>query len=363
MEETEYVDPACSDAPPATDEFGRPPGAQPALVILAHADPQQVRRLIDVCYCQPVILHCDRKTPAAVFDSMTSELPRRVILAPRNDTRLASWSLVKVELECIRLALDRTDAEHIVVISGSDYPLIDPSRLAEVLAPFAGMSWMFNVEMPFHPWDIPRFRDGGLWRLRHHFVTRNDQLVSLGSKPLFNPFRRRIHPDLAPRASAQWKILCRSDAQKLLELLDSRPDLVAFGRSIFTPEESFIASVLSSQQLWGVQALAACEYPPCFANWPSDRAVKHPEWFTVADIPRIQNSLDEIANTSDAAAKELPNAGMPLFGRKFTSRYEPELLDKLEAALWPGQRAFRGDRQGDARRPARLRAAGEDHSP
>ena len=325
---------ARSDAPQPNDKLGQLSEAQPTLVVLAHADPQQVRRLIDVCYCQPVVLHCDQKTPMAVFDRMTSALPCRVILAPRYDTRLASWSLVKAELECIRLALDRTDAEHIVVISGSDYPLIDPSRLAEVLAPFAGMSWVQNVEMPYHPWDVPIFRDGGLWRFRHHFVTRNDQIVLLGSKPLFNPFRRRIHPDLAPRASSEWKILCRSDAQKLLDVLDSRPDLVDFGRSTFTPDETFIASVLASPRLWAEQTLATCKYFPCLANWPEGRVVQHPDWFTIADIPRIQSFLHEIANTGDPAAKELPNSGVPLFGRKFTSRYEPELLDKLQVTLW-----------------------------
>jgi nucleoside-diphosphate-sugar epimerase len=99
------------------------------------------------------------------------------------------------------------------------------------------------------------------------------------------------------------------------------------------PEEHFIASVLASRPLWGEEALAPCSYFPCLANWPATRVI-HPKWFTVADIPRIQDALQKIASSADAAAKKLPNGGVPLYGRKFTSRHEPELLDKLEAALW-----------------------------
>jgi hypothetical protein len=307
---------------------------QPALVIMAHSSPQDVRRLIDVCRDQPVILHCDSKTPPAVFDSMTTGLPERVLIAPRHDTRLASWSLVRAELACIKLALDRTDAEHVIVMSGSDYPLMNPDKFASVLGPFIGTSWLDSFELPYRPWDVPMFRDGGLWRLRHYFPTRHDQVFWLRpNKPIFVPVPRRVHPDLAPRASSAWKIISRPDAQKLIKLLDSRPDLVSFGRSTFIPEESFIASVLASESLWGADALAPCSYFPCLANWP-ETAATHPGWFSVADIPRIQEALQKLANSGDAAAKKLPNEGVPLYGRKFTSRHEPELLDKLEAALW-----------------------------
>lgn len=306
---------------------------QPALVIMVHSAPQDVRRLIDVCRDQWIILHCDRKSPQSVFESVTDGLQERVIVAQRHDTRLASWSLVQAELACIKLALDHTDAEHIITMSGSDYPLIDPTKFASVLGPFIGTSWLDNFEMPYRPWDVTAFRDGGLWRLRHYFPTRRDQIIWLGSKPLFIPIRRRIHPDLAPRASSAWKIISRPDAKKLIDVLDSRPDLVSFGRSTFIPEEHFIASVLASRPLWGEEALAPCSYFPCLANWP-DTPVVHPKWFTVADIPRIQDALQKIASSVDAAAKKLPNGGVPLYGRKFTSRHEPELLDKLEAALW-----------------------------
>jgi Core-2/I-Branching enzyme len=331
--EPDHIDPKRPNAPLPTSGPEQRSPTQPTIVILAHANPEQVRHLIEACRWQPIILHCDSKTPEAVFSQMTSGLPSRVIVAPRHDTRLASWSLVNAELACIRLALDRTNAEHIVVMSGSDYPLVHPSKLAALLAPFGGMSWIWNAEMPFRPWDVFGFRDGGLWRLRHYYPTRRDQILWLASKPIFNPLRRQIHPDLLPRASLQWKILSRTDAQKLLDLLDQRPDLVAFGRSTFPPDEGFIASVLASRRLWGKKAHEICHHPPWLQDWP-ERASQHPKWFNFADIPRIQDLLTRLSDTASVSAKGLPNDGMPLFARKFTSAHEPELLDQFQAAFW-----------------------------
>ncbi|UQX87884.1 hypothetical protein M6D93_16480 [Jatrophihabitans telluris] len=304
---------------------------EPALVILAHNDPVHVRRLIAACASQPIVLHVDSKTPDDVFTEMTHDLPQRVILAPRRDARLASWSLVEAELAGVRLALDRTDAEHILVMSGSDYPLTDPSRLAEVFAPFAGRSWIWNYPMPFPAWDVPGFRDGGLWRMRHRFATRADHILWIASKPIFNPIRRSIHPDLEPRASMQWKVLSRSDAIRLLDCLESRPDLTKFGRSTFTPEETFIPSVLASHRLWGEAALAPCAHSFSLANWPQGVVVQHPGWYTADDVAPLKARLTAAANVPESS---LPNGGTPLFGRKFSSQSGPELLDAVQTLLW-----------------------------
>ena len=318
-------------SPGKPSNSGRP--REPTLVILAHADPGHLRRLIDVCSTQPVILHCDSKTPEILFRQMIADLPERVIIAPRSDTRLASWSLVRAELQCIKIALDKTQGDHIVVMSGSDYPLVAPSAIGPHIAGLGDRSWFWNVDLPFSPWSVLGFPDGGLWRLRHRFMSRRGQQLWLGKKPLFNPIRRRIHPDLQPRASSQWKILSRSDAQSLISVLYARPDLVAFGSSTFTPDESFVASVLGSHSLWGPNALQQCFHSPWLTNWHGSIS-QHPKWFTEADIPRIRRHLLAMAEASNPDIMHLPNNGMPLFGRKFTSRFDPHLLDSLEKAFW-----------------------------
>ncbi len=309
------------------------------MVLLAHADPEHTRRLIDALAGLPVVLHCDAKTPAPVFEAMTVELPDRVVLAPRVDTRLASWSLVDAELRSLRLAVEVTEADHVLVMSGADFPLTDPRSWARVLAPAVGRSWVWNQPLPHAAWDVPFFRDGGLWRLRHRFLTRDDQIRWIASKPVFLPWRRAVHPDLQPRASMHWKLLARPDIVRLLELLDSRPDLVAFGRTTFTPEESFLASVMASPTLWGRDALTPCSFSPSIANWPG-HSVTHPDWFTEDDLPRIAAYRDEIAREAAAAAQHdpevaaLPNGGAPLVARKFGSRNGPEFFQTLQKVLW-----------------------------
>jgi hypothetical protein len=300
-------------------------------VLLAHDDPDHVRQLIHTLENQHVILHCDRKSAPTTLDAMISEAGDNVIVAPRRDTRLASWSLVAAELDCLRLALDRTESEHIIVISGADFPLVDPKTLGEILRPFAGRSWIWNRPLPFPPWNVPGFRDGGLWRMRFRFPTRNDQIRWIGSKPVFVPIRRALPADLCPRASMQWKVLSRGDASRLLEILSQRPDLIRFGRSTFTPEESFIASVLASPGLLGSEALAPCDFSPSLADWPRGQVVQHPGWFTEEDAGRI---VDYLARCRVVSDDSLPNAGRPLFARKIGSRRSGGLPDLIRAQIW-----------------------------
>ncbi len=64
------------------------PGA--AAVILAHADPQQVRRLITSLAGLDVFLHCDAKTPDRVCSAMTEAAGTGVHAVPRRRTSLAA---------------------------------------------------------------------------------------------------------------------------------------------------------------------------------------------------------------------------------------------------------------------------------
>lgn len=293
---------------------------QPAIVVLAHTAPRQVRRLVDIFDQHQIVLHCDAKAPPALFAEMTQGLPDRVLVAPRRDSRLACWSLVAAELECLRIALAQTQAEHIAVISGSDYPLVEPGRLGELLAARTGQSWIRTDPMPYRPWDSRFFHDGGLWRMKFHFPTRHGQLILVAGKPVFVPIRRRIHRDLEPTASEQWKIFCRADALAVLALVDSRRDLLRFGRSCYTPDESFIASLLASPRLFPDRPLPQGEPGAWLVNWPREGRQHHPDWFTAEDIPALRGRL----------------AAMPpkLFARKFDPNDGNRVVGLVERQLW-----------------------------
>src|SRR5688572_24210083 len=112
---------------PTDTESGVPPVL--ACVILAHTDPTHVRRLIDALAPFPVVLHCDRSTPAHVFADMTRDLPDRCVVLERQSTGWAKWENVSAELEGFRAAL-ATGATHVAVLTGSDYPLASTAHIA-----------------------------------------------------------------------------------------------------------------------------------------------------------------------------------------------------------------------------------------
>lgn len=300
-----------------------------AAVVLAHTDPAHLRRLVRALEDVPVFLHVDAKTPDPVYRDMLGGLPDRARPVPRIPTSLASWSLVRAELAALRSALDETTATHVGILSGADYPLVSMADLRDELSGAGERSLMWNTPLPFRPWDTPRYPDGGLWRLRHRFVVRGDQLVHVRGMPLRWPLQRSLPAGVQPRASTQWKVYTRRDAALLLDVVDRRPDLVRFWRTTLVPEETFVASVLGSPEIVGDEVLPPSTVDRWFISWSSDDS-HHPDWLVEEDLAGLS------AGRWALPAEGAPDAGQPpvrrLFARKFSSE-APQVLERIDAEL------------------------------
>ena len=304
-----------------------------AVVILAHADAQHVRRLVQALPDVAIFLHCDAKAPEPVRRQMIDGLPDRVTVCPAHSASLASWSLVRPELAALRLALGSTSAEHIAVCSGADYPLVSVEAISRVLAENSGSSLLWNMPVPFEPWGTPRNRDGGLWRFEHRFLTRHDDVVYVRNVPLRWPVKRKIPQELALRASSQWKIYSRRHAELLLRIHDDHPDLIRFWRTTLVPEESFAASVLGSPALAGEDVLLPSEANAWYIHWPDGNAM-HPSWLgpdSFADLADASSPCP--ANGIATTEGVLPRAQRALFARKFSTRVDTSILDRIDVEL------------------------------
>jgi hypothetical protein len=302
-----------------------------AAVILAHDDPVHLHRLVGALEDVPIVLHCDARTAPPVFAAMTRGLPRRVTLCERIPTKLASWSLVQAELTALRKSLTQTRAEHIAVLSGSDYPLVPMQTLIDELGAWRGRSYFRNVPLPFVGWS-----HGGLWRFQYRFLTRRDQIVQIRGIPLRWPIKRKVPPELTLRASSQWKIYARRHVELLLALVDTRPDLLRFWRTVYIPDESFVASVLASRALVGADVLEPCAAQAWFMRWgPS---VEHPLWLTSADFDALADarrapSADPGAVIGAHGAGSGVAESLKMFARKFSTRVDTGVLDRIDSEL------------------------------
>src|SRR4051812_588054 len=107
-----------------------------AVVVLAHADARHLARLVGALDDLPIFIHCDAKTEPRVFEQMRGLLSGRATFLPRVRTSRSSWSLVDAELVGLQVAVERTTAAHVAVLSGADYPLLPVHELIEALRPW-----------------------------------------------------------------------------------------------------------------------------------------------------------------------------------------------------------------------------------
>jgi hypothetical protein len=304
-----------------------------AAVVLAHDDPDKVRRLIAALDGVEVFLHCDGKAPDEVVRRMLDGSRSNVHLAPRHRTNLASWSLVEAELATLQLALERSRAQHFVVLSGSCYPLVPVAELEEELAEWRGLSRLYVRPLPFEEWDTPRNRDGGLWRFRRRFVSIRGRMVFVRGIPL-RTLRRPIPRELRLHAASQWKIYARDHAAALLRILAGQPDLLRFWRTTFVPDESCAGSILRSPALVGSIVDEVCDDLPWYIDWDSVRGTFRPAWLGESSFPALQEARfaprlrpdHAVAGTGDQEDCR------KLFARKISSTAEP-LLDRIDREL------------------------------
>ncbi|QCR43824.1 hypothetical protein C1N91_10065 [Curtobacterium sp. SGAir0471] len=285
------------------------PTAALACVVLAHEDPAQVRRLVAALDPFPVFLHCDDRTPDREHAAMTKGLPSRVRLLDRLRTGWARWENVEAELAGYRAALAETDASHIAVLTGSDYPLATTDEIDAVLAAHPGRSFLVTHPLPHADW-----RGGGWSRFRYRHWAWRKHMLRL-------PVPRRLPRDVVLTGGSQVKVISREHARAVLDVVDRRPDLVRFWRRAWIADESFVPSVLGSPALVPGFAEEHLEHSLWWIGWDGTR-MKSPPWLGTPDAGRLLEHWTA------------PDARPPLlFARKFSTSRSADLLDLVDAAV------------------------------
>lgn len=126
-------------------------GGLPAAVVVAHDDPPQVRRLLAALAPLRVFLHVDANSSDEVARAILAGQPERVV-ALQDSIGWAHRGILDAEIMGYRAALAETDAEHIVLCTGADYPLQSTRRIVELLDRHRGLSFGDISALPIEHW-------------------------------------------------------------------------------------------------------------------------------------------------------------------------------------------------------------------
>ena len=288
-----------------------------ACVVLAHSDPQQVHRLIEALDPFPVFLHVDARATTDTFEAITAGIPDRATVLRRKATAWATFGAVEAEIEGYRAATAHDGITHVVLLSGSDYPLASIAEIRETLRAHRGFSLGPVAPLPYKEWG----RTGGFDRLRYRHW-------AVGKRMLRLPIPRRLPRDVRFAGGSSSKILAVEHARALVAAYDANPDLVAFWRRTWSSDETFVNSILSTPRFVPGWQEHHVNSPLWWINWAGARK-KSPPFVESEFLPSLlQRRWDD----------EQPLSF--LFARKFATGISTPVMDELDEkfGLRPGAR-------------------------
>lgn len=279
-----------------------------ACVVLAHSDPAQVQRLIRALAPFPVFLHCDRRTSPSDFEAMTANLPVHCTVLDRMATGWARWENVAAELQGYRVALAATQASHIALLTGTDYPLAPADRIADFLRRHNGISFARYHKLPYPGWG----RSGGFDRLRYRHWPYRKRMLRM-------PIPRRLPAGITFAGGSQLKVLARHHARAVLDAAAARPELEKFWRRSWVADETYVASILNTTSYAPDWEHAHISESLWWIGWDGTRR-KSPPWLDLDALPALE------------LGRESPDRPPRLFARKFSSEH-PQILDAIDVTF------------------------------
>ncbi|WP_051304705.1 beta-1,6-N-acetylglucosaminyltransferase [Chitinilyticum litopenaei] len=219
-----------------------------AYLILAHAHPQQLARLLARLQAPQVrcYLHIDANTPSAVHAEIVAAAdrvasPDRVRFIARRPCRWGGYSLVAATLDLLHAA--RADGfDWAILLSGQDYPLVSHAALCERLATPGVAGWIdlhsaaeFDVGYRWQRWH-PEGLHGSLAGKCWQRLQRAAQACG---------WQRRLpHPLQEIRAGSQWWMLSSAAVDTVLAQCVHYPAVPAFFRHTLVPDEMMFQTLL-----------------------------------------------------------------------------------------------------------------------
>ncbi len=261
-----------------------------AYVISAYKNPEHLGRLIRRLHTgteTTFTVHVDLKTNDDVYDAMRAAVgDLDVVFLQRHACHWGGFGHVRASLKGIRAVLESgRDPDHLILISGQDYPIKSNTYIREFLERGDGRSFFLHFPLPTENWT-----NGGLYRIRRwHWRYRGFHL-SL-------PLRRTLPVGLAPWGGSAYWIMSRSALHTVVRFLDENPSYDRFFQHVDIPDELFFQTIL----LNSAEAERCVDFRLHYTEWSRTPA---PAILTSDDYPHLVESSCLFARKFDAAVDD-----------------------------------------------------------
>jgi hypothetical protein len=282
-----------------------------AYIVSAYKNLDQLARLAGRLSTERsvVYIHVDKKTDDAEYGRLERTLARRprLHLLERHVCHWGGFGHVRATLKGIdALLASGSDFEHLVLLTGQDYPIKPLAEIERFFAKHRGTSFMAYEALPSEWWS-PR---GGLDRIEYRHWRWRGPHVRL-------PWKRRFPAGAAPYGGGAYWNLSRACVEHVARFVESRTDVVDFFRNVDIPDEVFFQTVLLNSELAGSVVNDNLRY----IDWTRGAS---PALLEARDLPALR-------------------ASPKLFARKFDMFHDGEILDLVDTELLSEpRRACRG---------------------
>lgn len=296
-------------------------GHQVAYLLMVHKNPRQVRRLVDRLNYKTCAfwVHVDVKQDIHPFRRELEQLPNVFFVENRKDCSWGRFSFTEANIEGIK-AIHQSGYlyDHLVILSGQDYPLCSNDLWLATLSANKGASLVHFQQVTDHVNPHTRERV-----LKYHIPFPGNKMIiypySSGHVTkrainlLLRASRKYPLPRILPRNrdlyfGSNWIRLAPKAVSYFLETLEAEPEICRFFSTTSLSEEHLFHTILLSGTETERGKIINNNFT--FCHWKRD-----PSLYT---IPLNMSDVDLLFSSND------------LMARKFDETYDVEILNYLD---------------------------------
>ncbi|TLU67681.1 hypothetical protein FE810_01665 [Thalassotalea litorea] len=220
-----------------------------AYAILAHESFEHIQPLLQ-CLTDNndiIALHYDLATEHRHDIELIKRHFPNVILAPQVAVEWGESSIVMATLNCLQALTDSGEkVEYITLLSGSCFPVKSSTHLAKYLAQSPGCEYIEAVNVEHHRWITEGIQQER-WQLPHWCNWRSHPKLFSWSIKLLSLLgvKRNFPLDFPVHMGSQWWTLSWSMVNRVLKLCAQQPQLVAFLKYTWIPDEFFFQTLVA----------------------------------------------------------------------------------------------------------------------